>query len=358
MTVYSGTLIYIGRLGKIDTDENNWDNENDNAVLGNYDNTDMSVVTLNMDDADESGAITADDMGNTPEQLDYTLPGESVTTTLDAEAIYNAIVTYGDGSTANTTIILIQAENGDTFISLPDGTAVQNVQITSVQSDNYFGVSAPHTSSARVVCFADQTLIKTAKGPVAARDLRRGDLVETLDHGAQPIRWINTRKVAARGATAPIRFRKGALGPDIPTRDLLVSPQHRILVRSRIVERMLGVPETLVPAKKLLALPGVSVVRDMQQVVYVHILCDRHEIVFAEGAPAETLFLGAQATRWLAPELEQDIGTVFPPCLRWATWRDPARLVASGPQQNQLIRRHYKNNVPPIATDLPSPVGA
>ena len=348
MTVYSGNLIYIGRLGKLDTDENNFSNENDNVVLGSYDNSQMQVVTLNMDDADESGTITADDNGNTPEQMDYTLPGGPVTTTLDAEAIYNAVLTYGDGSTANVTVILIQAENGDTFLSLADGVAVQNVQLTSVDSDNYFGVSAPHSSTASVVCFAAHTLIDTVRGPVAARDLQPGDLVKTLDHGAQPIRWINARKVAATGAAAPIRISAGSLGQGTPSRDLLVSPQHRILFRSKIVQRMLGVNETLIPAKKLLGLPGVSIADDLDHVTYVHFLCDRHEIVFAEGAPAETLFLGAEAKKTLAAEVQAAIGTVFPTCLRWAHWRDHARPLATGRRQDRLIQRHLQNRMPPL----------
>ena len=349
MTVYSGTLIYIGRLGKIDTDESNWDNENDNAVLGNYDNTQMSVVTLNMDDANEDGVITADDQGNTPEQLDYTLPGGPVTTTLDAEAIYNAFVTYGDGSTANTTIILIQAENGDTFVSLPDGTAVQNIQITSVHSDNYFGVSAPHTSSATVVCFAAQTLISTENGPVPANELRCGSRIETLDNGTQPIRWINARRVRAEGAAAPVRIKAGALGQGKPTRDLLVSQQHRILFRSRIAQRMLGRSEILIPAKKLLCLPGISVVNGKEYVDYVHILFDRHEIVFAEGAPTESLFLGKETKNTLAAELQAGMGTLFPTCLRWAHWRDQARPIVRGRKLDRLLQRHRQNCIAPLA---------
>lgn len=74
------------------------------------------------------------------------------------------------------------------------------------------------------------------------------------------------------------------MGAGIPDRDLLVSPQHRVLVRSAIAQRMFGSSEVLVAAKQLLQLPGISLAEDVAGVSYVHLLFDRHEIVVSNGA--------------------------------------------------------------------------
>nr|AIA91314.1 CAZy families GT4 protein [uncultured Gluconobacter sp.] len=97
-------------------------------------------------------------------------------------------------------------------------------------------------------------------------DLRVGDLVLTKDDGPQPLRWISSRHVSAEMLAAhpnmrPIRIRAGALGEGLPLRDLIVSPQHRMLVRSKVAERMFGEEEVLVAAKHLLELDGVDVAR-------------------------------------------------------------------------------------------------
>ena len=95
--------------------------------------------------------------------------------------------------------------------------------------------------------------------------LEIGDLIDTKDHGPREICWIGSRtltksELVATPKICPVRIKAGALGRGVPQRDLVVSPQHRILVRSAIAERMFGNPEVLVAAKHLLALEGISVV--------------------------------------------------------------------------------------------------
>ena len=103
----------------------------------------------------------------------------------------------------------------------------------------------------------------TDRHPGARITLAEGDLVRTLDHGLQPVRWVGARRLSAAELAAaeklrPIRIRAGALGPGTPRADLLVSPQHRVLVRSRIAQRMFGTDEVLVAAKQLLQIDGID----------------------------------------------------------------------------------------------------
>jgi len=83
----------------------------------------------------------------------------------------------------------------------------------------------------------------------------------------------------------------------MPERDLTVSPQHRILVNSKLASRLHGADEVLVAAKHLLQVDGIDVVQDADSVTYVHFLFDRHQIVESEGAETESLFTDPEAVK-------------------------------------------------------------
>jgi hypothetical protein len=96
-------------------------------------------------------------------------------------------------------------------------------------------------------------------GECRVDDIKTGELVLTMDHGYRPVRWVGRRVVSQRELDAnphlhPIRITKGALGNNTPCRDLIVSPQHRIYLRSAIIQRMTGQSEGLVAAKHLLSI--------------------------------------------------------------------------------------------------------
>lgn len=136
-----------------------------------------------------------------------------------------------------------------------------------------------------VACFTPGTRIATPDGQRPIESLAAGDLVETLDNGAQPILWMGRTEVAATGRFAPIRVAPGVLGN---RRALLLSPEHRVLRRDAQVQLLFGADEALVAVKTLV--DGRNVTRvEGGRISYQHLLLPRHEIVFAEGAMAETL---------------------------------------------------------------------
>lgn len=197
------------------------------------------------------------------------------------------------------------------------------------------------------VCFAKGTQIKAEDGIRAIETLRVGDKLATRDHGLQTIRWIGERVLATEELTAfpklqPIRIAAGTLGDGIPTRDLIVSPQHRIVVRSRIAMRMFDAQEVFVPAKHLLGLEGVTIATDMTAVTYYHLLCDDHEIVEADGAFAETLYTGTEAMKAMTPEALEEIALVFGD--QPLTNRPLALFAPKGQQAKKLVERHIKND--------------
>lgn len=159
-----------------------------------------------------------------------------------------------------------------------------------------------------IVCFARGSMILTDQGEAPVESLQAGDSVLTKDRGAQPVRWIGSRRVAGKGNFAPIRIKAGALDND---RDLLVSPQHRMLLDGWKAELLFGETEVLVAATHLVN--DHSILREeCEEVEYFHILFDRHEIIYANGAPAESFLPGAQGMDSLASAARDEILTLFP----------------------------------------------
>ena len=148
-------------------------------------------------------------------------------------------------------------------------------------------------ASGGVICFTPGTRIRTANGPVMVEALRQGDKVLTKDDGPQEIVWIGSRKMTGARLYAmphlrPIRIRAGALGIDIPDGDLIVSPQHRMLVRGRAAQALFNAPEVLMAAADMINDRSISVDHALRDVTYIHLLLDRHQIVWANGVETES----------------------------------------------------------------------
>lgn len=201
------------------------------------------------------------------------------------------------------------------------------------------------------ICFVSGTQIVTSRGRINIENLRVGDLVLTMDSGFQPIRWMGSRKLDAidlrvHAKFRPIRIRAGALGDGLPDQDLLVSPQHRILVRSKIALNMFGREEVLAAAKQLLLIEGIEVAEDVSDVEYWHILFEKHEIVWANGAPSESLYTGNEALKSVSPAARQEIFSIFPELRKPIPENRPegARLLITGRQARKLSQRHAIKN--------------
>lgn len=200
-----------------------------------------------------------------------------------------------------------------------------------------------------VVCFTPATKIITRKGERPVEALKVGDEVMTLDHGYQPIRWIGSRTISAdiqrsEPRLRPICLKARSLSAQLPYEDTYVSPQHRFLIRSKVADRMFGESEILVSAKKLLSHDGVYVKDGIEDVTYLHIMFDQHEIIFANGAPAESLYLGAQAIQSMDQAAIEEIALIFPQVLDEDYQPIPARFIENrGRKIETLLKRHEAN---------------
>ncbi len=282
---------------------------------------------------------------------------------VDLSGFYNAttlaaVNAAGLGDNFNSEIAMLRADAADGTIDGVIGGTDYSAQIgdidLTIENGGASVTGADLTfDNTNVVCFAKGTLIETDAGPRRVEDLAVADQVLTLHHGYQPLRWIGHRTLdaidlAAKPALCPILIASGALGDGLPARDLVVSPQHRVLVRSGIAMRMFGTEEVLVAAKKLLALDGVEVLADAKSVQYFHMLFDRHQIVFSNGAPTESLFTGPEALKTLSAAAVAEIEAIFPELLDDAAVNEPAAFIPEGRRQRRLIWRHAKNGRPII----------
>lgn len=159
-----------------------------------------------------------------------------------------------------------------------------------------------------IPCFVSGTLILTPNGEVPVENLCPGDLVVTHDDGPQPVRWAGQRTVAAVDQFAPIHIRAGTFGDH---NDLLLSPQHRVLINDSLAELLFGEAEVLVAAKDLVN--DHSITRKAGgSVDYVHILFDKHQVVFSEGLATESFLPGPQTAKSFEREIVEEICALFP----------------------------------------------
>ena len=160
--------------------------------------------------------------------------------------------------------------------------------------------SQPYADLVSPACFTAGSMIATPGGPVAVEELRPGDLVDTLDNGAQPLRWIGTLRVPAALLRAdprfrPVRIRRDAFGPGQPRCDSLLSQQHRVLISDWRAAFFFGEDEVLIPVNKLTNDGAVRVDDALPGVTYVHLLFDAHEIVQVDGLHSESFFPDAES---------------------------------------------------------------
>ena len=114
------------------------------------------------------------------------------------------------------------------------------------------------------------------------QDLREGDYVLTRDNGPQEILWIGRRRMSGARLFAmpklrPIRFSAGALGIERPEQELLVSPEHRMLIRGPAVRALFNTPEVLVAASELVNGTTIRSDVNLREVTYIHLMLANHQ---------------------------------------------------------------------------------
>jgi Ca2+-binding RTX toxin-like protein len=167
-----------------------------------------------------------------------------------------------------------------------------------------------------VICFTPGTRIATPQGERRVEELAVGDRVITRDNGIQEIRWVGAREMSGEELARaehlrPVLIREGALGNGLPERDMMVSPQHRVLVANDKTALYFEEREVLVAAKHLTDMEGIDVV-EVSQTTYIHIMFDRHEVILSDGTWTESFQPGDHSLAGIGDEQRTEILELFP----------------------------------------------
>ncbi len=224
-------------------------------------------------------------------QSSATSLGDSVLLSNSTNTIDLKSIAYQAGETASTALvssgifnyysITLKSSQGNTLYTFQkvEGVGSANAQVAPTIN---LASDAASGTTITLACYAAETRIAVPGGEAPIASLAIGDLVITATGAARPIKWIGRRSYAGRFLQAnpralPIRIHAGALGARVPHRDLLVSPEHAMLIDG-----------LLIPAGCLVN--GVSIVQDTacQRIDYIHLELESHDVILAEGTPSET----------------------------------------------------------------------
>lgn len=200
---------------------------------------------------------------------------------------------------------------------LYDPTNHENGTVEFLDADgNVTGTMTFENIEQVIACFTPGTLVLTDAGERPIELIEEGDLVLTRDNGFQPVRWVGRRDLSQRQLAAeprfnPIRFAAGSLGEGLPRKEMLVSPQHRMLVSGPRAELLFGEHEVLVAATHMVGLSGIERVMP-REVSYIHLLFDQHEIILANGAWSESFQPGAATLGGLEEAQRAEVLALFP----------------------------------------------
>ncbi|MEN3230149.1 Hint domain-containing protein [Methylorubrum rhodesianum] len=242
-----------------------------------FNNQTYAIDFLSQDNNGVQSGVFEND-GNNPQP--YTLNGT-------VNSVGDPVVFTPSNGGNQFTIYATNLDNPNqiVFSENEDGTGfaiiASNTQLVEGETETF---SETTLGDYTVVCYCPGTLILTERGEVPIEQLTIGDRVVTLHGGLEPIRWIGRRSYDGRFVNdnpmaLPVCIKAGALGQNTPARDLYVSPGHALYIDGVLIHAHLLVN-------------GVSItqVEAVDEVTYLNIELEQHDVILAEGTPAETFF--------------------------------------------------------------------
>jgi hypothetical protein len=271
-----GTGVYLNGGTVIDNGSAN--GAFDHIISGGVDPTSVKYV-YNIGDAVQFGTITGSHLvlengGTIQGDINGLKIGDSIdlanVTVAQAEAGFSE-----NGGDTSATIALPAQYGLSTDLQLTGDFTGEVFTFTSIDG------GAGTEIQLEPPCYLRGTQIRTPVADVPVEDLKVGDLVTTVSGESQPIRWLGHRSIDCMrhpnpAAVWPIRIQAGAFAHDLPARDLWVSPGHSLLVEGVLIQA-----HNLVNGATIVQVPRA-------RVEYWHVELDRHDILLAEGLPAES----------------------------------------------------------------------
>ena len=337
----------------------------DGIDQGDGSHLDGEFLTINSKNAtevfvDDDGTETlfADNDSGQELASDVTLDGVLYTAGTRIEAEYQFVV-VDDNTGIQYTAITVNIANSNPVFGTVEAIAFigdvppADVALRVISTNEGPPNSGPNAfdESEIVACFCAGTRIATDLGEIAVEALTPGTRVLRPDGTLATLRCVFQTVLEPEALTErpnfyPVRIMAGALGRSLPVRDLWVSRQHRMVMSSKIAERMFAAQDVLIAAIRLTEMPGIFVDETRTSVTYFHLLFDRHEVILAEGAPTESLFTGPEALKAVPDEARTELLSLFPDIASQTHCPAPARIIPARKQQKHAVARHLKNDQP------------
>lgn len=170
---------------------------------------------------------------------------------------------------------------------------------------------------AGLMCFTPGTTILTQSGKLPVEAIRPGTKIQTKDNGLQEVLWVGRRYMSGARFLAmphlrPIRIHAGALDRDVPDAKLLVSPDHRMVVKGARARALFNTNEVLVTARDLVNGRTIYVDQHVRAVEYIHLLLPQHEVMFANGLESESFHPDGAGLDHLGVEAREQVNAVCP----------------------------------------------
>ncbi|MBA8879372.1 Hint domain-containing protein [Phyllobacterium myrsinacearum] len=277
----------------------------------------LSVEVLNTTTVDFANAAGSGHFTYLPSTL-LSVPLTSIPTIVNVQ--------NGDQVTITGSTSVTQSGNVVTFHGV-GLLGLSTVSYTIPVGATYSYSNATDTLTFLTPCFVRGTMIATPDGEVPVEYLKEGDLVLSLNNGAVSVKWVGNRTVDPKAMDKPrdelpIRIHAGAIAENVPHRDLLVSPDHCMFIEG-----------SLIPAKLLINGTTVTQPIILSAVDYFHIELEEHDVIWAEGAQAETyldlgnrdVFLEPGVLQFTSPEAKQ--AKACYPLAYWGPAVDKARAL-------------------------------
>jgi len=269
----------------------------------------------------------------------------------EADPIFRGAFVVTDGVRFYTVVPIILEDDALPVLLFADERPPADRDLTILHSSDRTLRPTP-SERPSVICFTPGTRIQTQTGPVAIEDLSPGDKLLTRDDGPQEVIWTGHRRMSGARLFAmpdqrPIRLRQGALGVDRPDEDLVVSPEHRVLVTGRAAQDLWGEPEVLVRAADLVGDRHVTIDHSLRETVYIHLMLDRHQVIWANGLEVESFHPGYMGLDHLdglqrdtlldlRPDLSRNADLYGPAARRMVNRAEAAILLHGAPSKSAI----------------------
>lgn len=330
-------------------------------VVGSQPATQISFTNdnPNVAGADTSGDLVLESTGGAIDPDTWVIiNGVSYTFTYDLVGTFPVNDGKVPDALEGRQVAVIQTAVGNFFFVL-DGSGTRTLMNQVGNGNLKLDATVPNPPPVHV-CFCAGTGIATPRGPRPVESLRPGDMILTEDGRAVQVAWVgmsaySAAQLAADPALRPVRIPAHAIRPGLPERDLDLSPQHRIVLEGAACELLFGLPRVFVAARHLLGTIA-HVPEEVEDVRYLHVLLEDHEIILGNGLPSESFQPARRMIELMTGRTRASLMATLDALGAQAMLTRPDALPTLKSYEAQALLRHFARPLPVPVAPLDPPV--